>query len=532
MFTGKSFKAFLALVCMDLFVASSAMAIYINAPPNAAGLAFTGPVPSPRPGVGAIIDPQAAAGQIGDRAAGLYCSGALIQSNLRLPMNWTPNFALTAGHCVTLTNAAGNDIGVVPNPDGRFSFSDNEGVTGFTLRNSDRVRRHAAYNHAALLNDLGLHRIREQDSTNYAVPLTLKRTPITANSVFHKIGSGNISNSGALPLQRRNDVGFGTTERYSRFTHDRAGPPLENSYQYLKAGDGTSDDPLRFICGGDSGGPALFGAMVDVNTQRVVGGELGGVTSYRLGTPQENACVGINAGTQGDANVTLPFMHNWVDSYTRKAIFWDKLQINTMDRDDFEPSLAGYAYGENGLREGWTLTNAMHPALGNINSNAGDWRYFNAIGTEWDDVSSTHVSELYLDGASSQGELLINNRPSIIAKTFTVNVAADPNLANVCGMAMCGSVNIDVHRRWNSLDLGEDVGVGLVGGAITWAGLTFSNDVPFSIDVWTDPIPRTVDIVVPAGMRDVRVYLLNVPEPHFGGAFVLVALLTRRRSRK
>ncbi len=435
-----------------------------------------------------------------------HCSGSLIESNIKPAKSWV----LTAGHCVESVLPAAppappNTFRDLRNNEGRFQFG---GPTG-GVQPSDRVRYHTDYNFPGM--DVGLMRLGGPRSG--IAPLPIRRTALAMGDPFTAIGFGNTGYNVATGQ----NFGFQTKRQgdYSVANVFADGEFGANNFDFANGAA-----PLRHLCQGDSGGPSLFA------------GRIGGVHSF-VQNPGAGGgfspCDGNNTNN-GDANVTVPFMYNWIDSYTQKAIFWDELRINAgAAQDDFEPSAMGYDFGENGFREGWGLVNVPHPMLGQIDSNPGDWRYFNAIGIDNDHATN----ELYLDGFSSQGEILINDRPSVITKTFTINIPVDPNFAQLCQnlyqMQNCGSINVDVNRRWNSRQLGEDVGVGIAGGPIQWAGLLYSN-VAGGIDAWEF---RQVNQVVPAGMQDVNVYLANVPEPGtLGMVLVGAAVLLGRRGQR
>lgn len=495
----------IALVSLSLFaVAPRAGAVYINPTPNAMGLNLASPIANATvPQAGIVGDFLGMGGALQE-----FCSSSLVHSNI-MPQ---PDWVLTAGHCVTQTNAAGADIGLTPNPSGSYR----QGGPGGVVFGTNQVRRHAFYNHAALNNDLGLMRL----SANTGLAgLPLRRNAPAVGAAFAAIGFGTISNTGALPISRNNDIGFGTTKRAAIFNVNGfvggAAATFRNSTQFLLAGNFTPANPTRQICGGDSGGPSL------------INGIIAGVHSYGTFNNTNNACFGTIDGPMGDANVTTPFMHNWIDSYTRKAIFWDRLQIDGAVVDTFEPVPTGdgtggpgqldpveYMLGGNGVADEWRLANdnsVNHPQIGPIGPNPNGWRYMNSIGTD-----NMQNAELWTDVLSGQGEIMLGGGASLIFKRFTV-----------MGGAM---IDIQVDQRWNSLGLQDDLGVRLPNGTFVWDGLATS--ALGNLDQWFTR-SLTVDLTAFTGQQTIGVYLLNVPEP---GAVSLLAvglmlLPRRRRSR-
>jgi hypothetical protein len=487
----------LAVVVFALAIRPAA-AIYINPTPNASASNLAGTLTNAQaPQVGVVGDRLGPGGAIRE-----FCSGTVIRSSVIPARDWV----LTAGHCV-------GDGAVTPDDRGLFRATGPGGPLYFT----DMMRRHPSYVSesfgAGLHNDVGLMRLVGSTGVEGVV---LRRAPLFENNSVLAIGVGAISNTGALPITRFNDTGFGVSKRFASFNVSAVVPGNAtfgaNSYQYLRAGNATPSNPTRQICGGDSGGPSLFLAQII------------GVHSYGLPGATNNACFGSIGGPMGDANTTLPFLHNWIDSFTQQALFWDAFSVDGEIIDSFEPTggmtadwggHAGYegthpveyTLGETGLAAQWEVTTAdavEHPKLGLIDSDLKGWRHFNAIG-----VDNDGGGELWTDGMSSQGQIWLGGGPSVIARDFVVE----------------GGRIVD--QRWNSLRLGADFGVGLPDGSIVWSGLTSST--LGDLDTWMRRT-LTLDLTGYPGEQTLTAYLLTAPEP---GTLALLALgLATLRKRR
>ncbi len=307
--TGCLFLYYSGVVIVGMMLyASPAAAIYINPlHPDGAGLARN---------IADAVHP--AVGIVRDSTNGDNCSGSLIESPI-LPSH---SFVLTAGHCVT------NGGAIFANGNMGFRVS---GSSDITPETSDRIRRHSKYNtDADLANDLGLFRLTKKVAT---VPLTLRRNAVNAGNAFEEVGFG--------------DPGFPNKREASFTVNNLIGAP-NNRIRALTDGNGTNANPTRHSCGGDSGGPYLFGD------------EIGGVHS-------DGKDAGGNAGVcdgsqtqQLAANVPLPFLHNWIDSYTQKAIFWDNLNVGP-ETDSFEVSAANYGLTGLPIFSGWSRYSNYRP---------------------------------------------------------------------------------------------------------------------------------------------------------------------------
>jgi len=196
--------------------------------------------------------------------------------------------------------------------------------------------------------------------------------------------------------------------------------------------------------------------------------------------------------------VTLPLFHNWIDSYTQKAIFWDNVRIGGAVVENFLTDA-----NSDGLDDDWQLANNIPANIMNhtvftqgIAASSG-WNYIEAI-----------AGELQTDANRAQGEwLTANGALSIIKRTFTVGAAA----------------MLQLDQRWNSLGVADDVGWQLDNQPINWLGFAVSNEL--NLDQY---FPRAANI--PAGQ--VTVYLLNAaPEPASLLSLLLGGLVLVHRRR-
>ncbi len=470
----------------QLATLAAAMGTYINPPPA------VDPLPdATHPAAGVVGDNLGSGG--GTRQ---YCSGSLLESNILA----SSSFALTAGHCVGIP--AG--VPAVGDVNGRFWVS---GPTG-ALQSSDRVRRHPDYGFPS--NDIALMRLTT--SVAGVTPYSLRRTAVSAGDPFTSVGFGHTGYNGVT------NTGF-PTKREAAFTLGAlgaGGPAGPNDYSFA-----TGAAPLRHLCQGDSGGPSLFGGVI------------GGVHSY-VASP---ICDGNNT-SNGDANVTQPFLYNWIDSYSRRANFWDNIHIyrtpagaaappspvplppgwmEILPADSLEPGVGGYGRGLTGYPPaagaplGWeTGGSAPHPTLMSPGAPAGmvngagsnnRYRYFNAIG-----VDNAGAAELFVGGAGSVsglGVVMLTGEADYISKYF--GTAPSSTVAyQICAY---------VEQRWNSLSIGADVGLlNDVALSVSWGGLSYATPAgALAVDTWRW---RNVCIPVAADTTPPIVFkLLTVPEP-------------------
>jgi hypothetical protein len=288
-----------------------------------------------------------------------------------------------------------------------------------------------------------------------------------------------------------------------------------------RTGAGTADDPTRVATGGDSGGPYTL-------TGGANAGQVVGVQSA------------ASATAQTAANIAHPLLYNWIDSYTQRTIFWDRLTIGTNTNGNLNPTkdgfdsravtgnAASYGYGLDGLAAGWSYVAAgtvNDPGLGRNGVATTSFRYYDAIGR----MNDGRTPELYFDGDSSQAETitpagLATTGLSIIQKNFTV---------------MGGQMlTVSVLQRWNSLYLGDDMGVRLPNGQIVWNGASIS--AANTLDQFFRRDQR-IDLTAFPGEQTITVYLSNagVPEPSTVGLLVsatafggVVFWCRRRRSKR
>lgn len=491
------------LVVVILVWGSSAMAIYINPAPA------IDPLPnSTHPAVGIVGDDSGPGGTFLP-----FCSGSLIDSNIQLALQPAVSFVLTAGHCVENDGAPPLDL--IGNDSGRFRV----GGPGGPFHNSDRVRRHPDYAlpvNAVVNDDVSLMRLSGQ--VGNVAPLRLRRIAAAAGDEFTAVGFGSTGYAGGTT-----NTGFPTKREaaFSVGTVNAAGPGNSNDYSFANGAA-----PLRHLCQGDSGGPSLFAGLIQ------------GVHSYVTNpgaVPGFSPCDGNNTSNV-DANVSQPFLSNWIDSYTQKAIFWDNLRIDGVVKDRFEAGAGttgtdcagsaagtGYDRGLTGCADGWVY-DQNQPNIPGANNmppldNAG-WRFINAIGKD-----NLGNAELYCaagangacasvleGGVSSQGEIMRFDASSVIKKTFDVSTAGT-------------LVSIGISERWNSLGLGSAMGVQFGNGAINWG--TFATSTQANLDLWiseTRLLPR-------GGETMMTVYLLNTPEPASLGLIAIGFLAIRPRDR-
>ncbi|MFO0973412.1 MAG: trypsin-like serine protease [Phycisphaerae bacterium] len=491
-------------------------------------------------GMGVYINPYAAAGQhlarrvqIAEMPAvggvpipgtGGDCTGTLLLSN-----TWRstePDFwILTAGHCVG-DAAVAADNGRSFRPRGRFGPDAAGYADGINLINpvtSDRVRRHPDYDNTTVANDVALLRLSPANDAERQALLaagtgrSLLRIPAGTGpadgTAFVALGVGNANAVPALGLIPAWGGGYGDKRLMISSVTNRLA--ATNHFEF-HSGQGTVADrnPIRHLCPGDSGGPSFFAGD----------DQIGGVHSYVSPDANCNGTTTLNV----DANVTVPFLYNYLDSYTRRSIFWDRLTINGTTRDTFE--FAAADRGKDGTAPNWATANnntVTHPAYGLIGPNAG-WRYMSAIGTD-----RAGNPELFVDddlgtpgqqGSQSQGEIMTTGGPSLIRREFNVQGG--------------GQLDLTVQQRWNSIGLLDDMGVCVVNTAdaqrrcvdntLVWNGLAASG--PGNLDAWFTRV-QAFNMAGFPGAQTIAVYLLNVPEPSALGLLAIGMGLAGRLRR-
>lgn len=489
----------------------NAHAIYID-PYNVAGAANARRVPKP----GDATDPYPAVGAVTDATNDGICTGTLITTTVRktaaqiMPDPWV----LTAGHCLPGLDAPGNDNKMGLRPRGYYVNSDRAPGTepplpfGTSRQNlgrviSDKVRAHPKYTFVGGSEfDQGLFRLNPANNTELGLivaggTMGIRREPAGANKPadgvnaenFIQVGVGDSNVIDNWAGNAAGNVAYGDKRWIAGKVTTTAVPPvgpatISTRFDYAEPGNGTNANPTRHSCPGDSGGPYLFGGLIG-------------------GTHKSGADGGCNNGGGGAArytatNVTLPLFHNWIDSYTQKAIFWDNVRIGGAVVENFLTDA-----NSDGLDDDWQLANNIPANIMNhtvftqgIAASSG-WNYIEAI-----------AGELQTDANRAQGEwLTANGALSIIKRTFTVGAAA----------------MLQLDQRWNSLGVADDVGWQLDNQPINWLGFAVSNEL--NLDQY---FPRAANI--PAGQ--VTVYLLNAaPEPASLLSLLLGGLVLVHRRR-
>jgi hypothetical protein len=182
--------------------------------------------------------------------------------------------------------------------------------------------------------------------------------------------------------------------------------------------------------GGDSGGPYF--------QPTAAGNAIAGVHDSG-----DNATFSANTILR---NVTPGLRYlDWIDSHTRRAVFWDNLRTTTGLLDGFEADT-----GQDGLADGWTSVQVNHPILGQVGLDP-NW-------TDIEGIGST-AQALFTEGARAQGNWVDTvqlDTGNVISKTFNLSSALD----------------LTVDYRWNSLSLWTDMGIQVGNGPINWRGIS------------------------------------------------------------
>lgn len=474
-----------AVLLLPLAGGAPALAVFFN--PFAADHSLIGRIPKP-----GTNDPYKPVGSVNGSVA---CTGTLVHTNVvRNLMQPADPWVLTAGHCMELTA----DDSMSFRPRGRYQDTNGNPANFMNIAaiDSDRARSHPG---GSPSYDVGLFRLSPTNMDQRAAiaaagTFGLRRTPAVAQSDSLTLVGVGQANMIANEFQ-------GTTgdKRWMRASVTSAAIG-RTTFTLDTPGDGSPMNPTRHICPGDSGGPAL-----SVGGPAVV---VAGVASSAF--PPNGMCNGTVL-SQTHANVSEARIHNYVDSYTQRSIFWENLRIGGSRVDGFESS-EGDSYGATNPTGVWALVPsgerwgsanvANHPRYGNISAvlpEDDSFRYFSAIGTKnnGDPELFRRLEQGGSNDNESLGAVMLQSRPSVLARDFEVTVPAS------------GMITIEIDRRFNSLLLAEDFGAGLTGGAISWSGVTRSaGDL---VDDWKNK-SLTLNNLEP-GLRQIRVYLLQVPEP-------------------